>query len=51
MKILLLVLLITLSISFIKTTKWHELEEYTFEDYCVEFGKVYESGSDEYIYR
>lgn len=51
MKILLLVLLITLSISFTQATKWHELEEYTFEDYCVEFGKGYEYGSAEYIYR
>lgn len=51
MKVVLLVLLVTLSISCASATKWHSLKEYTFEDYIVEFGKNYEAGSEEFIFR
>lgn len=45
MKVLLFTfLLITLAFS----TKWHELETYTFEDYVIEFAKSYEAVEFEY---
>lgn len=42
------ILVLFLVIVAINSTRWFELETYTFDDYIIEFAKSYTVGSDEY---
>jgi len=41
-----LLVLFVLSVSSAKRTKWHELQNYSFEKYVHEFGKQYSSAEE-----